>query len=201
MDVLEVHTWNATVDHLEKPDRVVFDFDPGPGVRWEKVIEAARLVRSLLRRVGLESFVKTTGGVGLHVVAPLEPRAGWDECLDFARAMAHAMVEIDPGTYTASMAKSARAGKIYVDYLRNHRAASSVAAYSTRAKPNASVSVPIAWEELRPSLAPDAYTVQNVLARMRGLKKDPWAGYDALKQRLKVPKGLSPGRPSRPRPP
>ncbi len=184
MDVVEVHTWNARIETLETPDRVVFDLDPGPGVGWEPVVAAAKLLRELLRLLGLESFVKTTGGVGLHVVVPLAPRAGWDECLAFARAVAQAMARVDPGQFTASMVKSVRPGKIYVDYLRNHRAASSVAAYSARAKPYAPVSVPIAWEELRPSLRSDGYTIENVLARVRAMKRDPWAGYDAARQRV-----------------
>lgn len=184
MDVVEVHTWNARVQTLEKPDRVVFDLDPGPGVGWERVVAAARLLRALLARLDLESFVKTTGGVGLHVVVPLVPRAGWDGCLAFARAVAHAMARVDPSQFTASMVKSARAGRIYVDYLRNHRTASSVAAYSARARPLGPVSVPIAWEELRPSLRSDAYDVTNVLARVRAQRRDPWAGYDLCKQRL-----------------
>jgi bifunctional non-homologous end joining protein LigD len=185
MDVLEIHTWNARVDHLETPDRVVFDLDPGPGVPWARVVEAARMVRELLGRLDLESFVKTTGGLGLHVVVPLLPRAGWDECLGFARAVAKTMERLDPHSFTASMVKRARTGRVYVDYLRNHRAATSVAAYSTRARPDATVSVPITWEELGPDLRSDVFTAPGVLERVRRRRREPWEGCDRLKQRLR----------------
>jgi len=185
MDVLEVHTWNTRAERLEQPDRLVFDLDPGPGVVWRRVVDAAHRIRAALARVGLVSFAKTTGGKGLHVVVPLAHGASWAECLEFARGVAHTMERLDPRTFTASMVKSARPGRIYVDYLRNHRAASSIAAYSARAKPQATVSVPITWDELTPELRPEDLTVQSVIDRVEKLRRDPWEGCDETRQRLR----------------
>jgi bifunctional non-homologous end joining protein LigD len=185
MDVLEVHTWNARSERLEQPDRLVFDLDPGPGVAWSRVVEAAQTTRGLLDGFGLSSFAKTTGGKGLHVVVPLSPSAGWGECLEFCRAVAQSMERARPRAFTASMVKSARHGRIYVDYLRNHRAASSIASYSTRARPEATVSIPIAWDELTPELDPLAFTVKTVPSRLATLGRDPWAGYEDTGQRLR----------------
>jgi bifunctional non-homologous end joining protein LigD len=185
MDVLEVHTWNARVDDLERPDRVIFDLDPGPGVAWARVVDAAHKVRLFLSKIGLTSFAKTTGGKGLHVVVPLTPHARWGDSLEFCRAVAQAMERSDPSAFTASMVKSARPGRIYVDYLRNCRAATAIALYSTRATPLATVSSPVGWDELTPQLRPDALTVQTVLSGLRRPAPDPWAGYDRVKQRLR----------------
>lgn len=189
MDVVEIHTWNARVEGhghgIEKPDRVVFDLDPGPRVAWSAVVEAAHLVRSLLAQLDLESFAKITGGMGLHVVLPIAPRGGWDESLSFARALSQAMARANPRRFTASMVKSMRAGRVYVDYLRNHRAATSIAEYSTRANPDAPVAVPVSWTELTPALRPDAFTITDVLERLRAMRDDPWPGYFATRQRLR----------------
>jgi bifunctional non-homologous end joining protein LigD len=184
MGILEIHTWNSTSAHLEQPDRIVLDLDPGPGVTWARVIEAARLIRRALERVGVESFVKTSGGKGLHVVAPLVPSVGWDAAGAFTRALAEALARREPDRFTANMSKAARPGRIYVDYLRNRRAATTVAAYSTRARAGAPVSVPLAWEELSPRLPSDHYTVASVTKRLTGLRADPWARYSTLRQRL-----------------
>jgi bifunctional non-homologous end joining protein LigD len=175
--ILEIHTWNSTVADLERPDRLVFDLDPDPSVEWPRVIEAARLVRKLLADRGLTGFVKTTGGKGLHVVAPLKPRADWDAGLAFARGLAAEMVRREPKSYTDNMSKARRAGKIYVDFLRNARGATSVAAYSTRAKPGAPVSTPLTWEELSPKVRSADYTVATVSRRLARLTSDPWREY------------------------
>ncbi|HEX8794752.1 MAG TPA: non-homologous end-joining DNA ligase [Polyangiaceae bacterium] len=185
MDVLEIHTWNARAESIEKPDRIVFDLDPGPRVAWHCVLDAAHLVRSLLARLDLECFAKVTGGMGLHVVVPIAPRGGWDDSLSFARALAHAMARADPRRFTASMVKSMRAGRVYVDYLRNHRAATSIAEYSTRANPRAPVAVPVSWEELTGTLRSDAFTMTDVLDRVRTPREDPWPGSFTTKQRLR----------------
>jgi bifunctional non-homologous end joining protein LigD len=182
--ILEIHTWNSRVARLEAPDRIVFDLDPADGLPWAKVVEAARLVRERLQQLGLESFVKTTGGVGLHVVVPLQPRASWDECAAFARGVADAIVREEPRGYTANMSKAARPGKVFIDYLRNVRGATSVAAYSTRARAGATVSTPLAWDELEPRLRPDRFTVATVPARLAGLREDPWRRYTKLRQSL-----------------
>lgn len=173
MDILEIHTWNTTVDDIERPDRVVFDLDPGPGVSWRAIAGAARHVRRALEGEGLESFVKTTGGKGLHVVAPLVRDRGWDECLAFSRDVVRRIAREDPARYVLTMKKSARRGCIFIDYLRNGRANTSVAAYSTRARPNAPVSVPLAWDEID-DIDPASFTMDAVLDRMRRLDRDPW---------------------------
>ena len=184
MDVLEIHTWNSTLDHVEQPNRVVLDLDPGPEVRWPRVIEAARLLRSAFDALELESFVKTTGGAGLHVVVPLVPQAGWSECLAFARGIAEAIERQSPRLYTTAFPKAGRERKILLDYLRNNRTNTSVAAFSTRAKPRASVSVPLAWDELSPRLRSDHFTVNNLGERLAKLKEDPWRPYWRCKQHL-----------------
>jgi bifunctional non-homologous end joining protein LigD len=184
MDVLEVHTWNSRFAHIEQPDRLVIDLDPGERVGWRAVIEAATLVRRLFTTLDLTSFVKTTGGRGLHVVVPIEPRADWSECLAFARAFALALVRTRPAVFTERFAKIGREDKILVDYLRNNRTNTSIAAFSTRARPDATVSVPIAWAELSPSRTPDRFTIATVPSRLARLRQDPWKAYWSTKQRL-----------------
>ena len=184
MDILEIHTWNTRVEHVEEPDRVVFDLDPGPEVPWRDVVRAAFEVRDRLRDLHLESWVKTTGGVGLHVVVPLVPAASWDECFAFTRAIAQEMAGDDPKRFTTNVSKAGREDKIYVDYLRNNRGNTSVAAYSTRAKPLATVSTPLAWNELDEKLLPSAFTVSTVPTRLARQRKDPWADYFRAKQKL-----------------
>lgn len=174
MGVLEIHVWGSRAGKLEKPDRLVFDLDPDPAVEWQYVIDAARQLRALLEELGLESFLKTTGGKGLHLVVPVQARTAWDEAKAFCRAVAETMVRAAPDRYIATMSKAARKGKIFIDYLRNGRGATAVAPYSTRAKPGATVSTPIAWDELAPSLRSDHFTIANLPARLSQLKKDPW---------------------------
>jgi bifunctional non-homologous end joining protein LigD len=183
MDILELHTWNSTVDRLEEPDRVVVDLDPGPEVRFAEVVRAARLVRDALAAAGLAAFVKTTGGAGLHVVAPIVP-APWRDCLALARAVADALARHEPRRFTASFARAGREAKILVDYLRNNRTNTSVAAYSTRARPGAPVSVPLAWDELSPRLEPARFTVTTVPRRLRAQRADPWEGYERARRPL-----------------
>ncbi len=184
MDVLEIHTWNTCIDNVELPDRVVFDIDPGSQVPWTRVVESARLVRRMLETMGLESFPKTTGGKGLHVVVPLIPRANWKECLDFSRALAEAIERHAPDQYTTAFAKAGRERKILVDYLRNNRTNTSVAAFSTRARKGAPISMPIRWEELVSSLKPAAWTIRTAERRLSALRRDPWRDYWKTKQRL-----------------
>ena len=178
--VLEIHTWNSCFANVERPDRIVIDLDPGERVAWPAVVESARLVRRMLAAVDLESFVKTTGGRGLHVVVPLAPRADWSSCLEFVRAVADTLAASDPERYTARFTKSGREAQILVDYLRNNRTNTSIAAYSTRAKPTAPVSVPLAWHELSARRPPDRWTMTAVLKRLAALSDDPWRGYRAL---------------------
>jgi bifunctional non-homologous end joining protein LigD len=184
MGVLEIHTWNAQASSLEAPDRLVFDLDPGPDVPWPAVVTAARLVRATLETQGLRSFVKTTGGKGLHVVAPIKPGPGWSACIAFARRVVDLLVEETPRAFVATMTKSARKGKIFIDYFRNQRGATSVAAYSTRARPGAPVSTPVTWEELDSVPSGSHFTLGAVERRLVKLSRDPWAGYERLTQSL-----------------
>jgi bifunctional non-homologous end joining protein LigD len=185
--ILEIHTWNATSDRLERPDRLVFAQDPGDGVPWDAVVAAARLVRERLRDHRLESFVKTTGGKGLHVVAPIDRGPGWDACGRFARELAEALAREAPDAFVATMTKARRHGRIFVDWLRNVRGATSVAAYSTRAKPHAPVSTPLAWDELGSRTTPDRFTVATLPRRLAALRADPWADYRTTRQALRTP--------------
>jgi bifunctional non-homologous end joining protein LigD len=196
--ILEIHTWNSVVEQLERPNRIVFDLDPGPGVEWRRVVEAARLVRARLLALGLESFVKTTGSKGVHVVVPLPSGATWEASSAFARRVAEDIVREAPAAYIARMAKAERAGKIFIDYLRNVRGATSIAAYSTRARPDAPVSVPLAWDELSPRLRSDHYTIANLPRRLAGLRADPWSRYWSVRQEL--PAASSAGHDPAPRP-
>jgi bifunctional non-homologous end joining protein LigD len=175
---LEIHTWQSSLDDLEHPDQMVMDLDPGDGVGWPDIIGAAREVRSRLEGAGLAAFVKTSGGKGLHVVAPLEPAAGWDEVRGFAADMARAMAADDPDRYVATVTKSKRQGRILVDYLRNGRNNTAVAPYGTRARPGAPVSMPLAWEELGPEIGPAHFTVANAPTRIANVA-DPWADFRA----------------------
>jgi bifunctional non-homologous end joining protein LigD len=184
MGVLEVHTWNSTREELERPDRIILDLDPGPDVKWPEVVETARLIRDRLKALGLASFVKTTGGKGLHVVCPFRPALDWDDCLELSRAVADLIARERPRRYTLNMAKAGREDKILIDYLRNNRGSTAVAAYSTRARPEATVSVPISWDELSPGLTSGQFTVKTVPHRLATLKGDPWAGFFDHQQRL-----------------
>lgn len=184
MGVLEIHTWNSDFSHVEEPNRIVFDLDPGDEVPWRRVVEAARVMRDALAALDLESFVKTTGGRGVHVVVPIVPAADWSVCLEFARALAQMIAGSEPARYTTTFARAGRADRILLDYLRNNRTNTSVAAYSTRARPEAPVSVPVTWQELTPSLDPTSFTVRTVAKRLSRLRADPWAAYWSSRQKL-----------------
>ena len=184
MGVLELHTWGAKRDGLDRPDRIIMDLDPDPTVPWKFVIEGAQLVRTLLNELDLECFVKTTGGKGLHVVLPLRRVHTWDEVKTFSKGVADHLMRLVPDRFVANMSKQKRKGKIYLDYLRNAKGATAIAAYSTRARPGAPVSVPLAWEELSVDVRSDHFTVENVVERLNGLKRDPWRDYFTVKQKL-----------------
>jgi bifunctional non-homologous end joining protein LigD len=184
LGVLELHTWGSRRDRLERPDRLIFDLDPGPDAAWQQGVEAALAVRNRLAALGLRSFVKTTGGKGLHVVLPLLRRHSWEEARTFSHALAERMAQEEPERYLARSAKSERTDRVYLDYLRNAWSASAVAAYSTRAREGAPVSVPLRWEELSADLRPDAFTVRSVPERLRALRADPWEEYGKIRQSL-----------------
>ena len=192
MYVLEIHTWNSRIDDVERPDRIVIDLDPGPQVKWPDVVAVARLVRRLLEDQRLESFIKTTGGHGLHVVVPIVAERDWSDCFAFSRRIAQAVVRERPALCTTAMSKAGRERKILVDYFRNNRTNTSVAAFSSRARPGAPVSMPIAWEELGPRLRSDRFTVRNAERRLARLGDDPWRTYWTTRQRLPALTPLTP---------
>ena len=181
--VLEIHTRGTTIDDRERADRLVFDLDPGPGTNWRDVVAAAREVRKRLGQLNLKCFVKTTGGKGLHVVLPIEPTP-WEEAKDFAHALAVSMARDAPERYIATASKAKRSKRIFIDYLRNSREATAVAPYSTRARPGAAVSTPVAWSELGSLKSADQFTVKNLRARLVRLRQDPWAAIGRMKQKL-----------------
>ena len=177
MGTIELHTWGATSDKIETPDLFVLDLDPDPALPWKTMLEAAQLTLSVLDELGLEAFVKTSGGKGVHLVIPLARRDSWDTVKAFAKAIAQFMTEQLPERFTATSGPKNRVGKIFVDYLRNARGASTVAAYSVRARPGLPVSVPVSREELKGVRGAQQWTVANLHQRLQGLKVDPWAGY------------------------
>jgi len=181
--MLEIHTRGTTIDDRERADRLVFDLDPGPDTRWSDVVSAAREIREFLAALKLKSFVKTTGGKGLHVVLPIRPTP-WDEARDFAHAIAATMARAAPDRYVPTATKSKRNKRIFIDYLRNSREATAVAPYSTRARSGAPVSTPIDWSELGSLTSADRYTVKNLAQRLAHLRKDPWKNIGRVKQKL-----------------
>ncbi len=190
--VLEIHPWGAKAENLDAPDRLIFDLDPGDGILWRDLVAGALEVRARLRGDGLESFVKTSGGKGLHVVAPIRPQSSWDKAKDYCRGVAEAMAAASPSRFTATMAKRERSGRIFVDYLRNARGSTAVAAYSTRARPEAGVSTPLDWSELDSIERADHFTLGNFQRRLKTLRADPWADMATATQAL--PGKKSPAR-------
>jgi bifunctional non-homologous end joining protein LigD len=184
MGVLEMHTWGARRDRLDRPDRLVMDLDPAPGLPFSAVIDAALEMRQTLEDLGLVSFVKSTGGKGLHVVAPLVRRNHWDELRAAARALAHAIADGNPERYLATSSKAERRGRIFLDYMRNAPGATAIASYSTRARPGAPVSLPLGWDELDAGFDPGEWTLRTVPDRLESISVSPWAGYDGTRQSI-----------------
>ncbi len=187
MGIVEIHTWNSTFTDLERPNRIVWDLDPGPRVGWTKIAAAARALRDVLRALKLRSWVKTTGGRGLHVVVPVRPSLDWSECLEFSRSVAQALERTDPASYTTTFSKAGREAKILIDYLRTNRTNTSICAFSPRANPAACVSMPISWESLR--YEPGRWTLPAVLRHLSRARADPWKEYWGCAQRV-LPKSL-----------
>jgi bifunctional non-homologous end joining protein LigD len=183
-NALEFHPWGAKAERPELADRIVFDLDPGDGVPWSEVKAAAVHLRKRLGEIGLESFLRTSGGKGLHVVVPLHPGGAWPLVKRFAQGFAEALTGSEPHRFVASATKKIRSGRIFVDWLRNSRGATSVASYSLRARPGAPVALPLAWSELGKLARPDAFTLDTVPARLRRQRKDPWAAIDSVRQDL-----------------
>lgn len=182
--VLELHGWGTTLADPTRPDQLVLDLDPGEGIGWGDLVAAAREVRERLDAAGLVGFVKTSGGKGLHVVAPLAPSADWTAAKVFAKRIAAAMAGDAPDRYTVTAVKAEREGRIYIDYLRNALSASAVASYSPRARPGAPVSTPLSWEELSARTTPDRFTVESLPRRLKRVGGEPWAGFEEARRPL-----------------
>ncbi len=185
MNVLELHPWGSRVDDVEHPDRLVFDLDPGEGVKWPAIKAAARDIRARLEEIGMRGFLRLSGGKGLHVVVPIAPGPGWAEAKAFCEAFADALATQAPDKYVATASKAKRKGVIFIDWLRNGRGATSVASWSLRARAGAGVAVPLRWDELGRTKSGADYNLERALRRAAGLRKDPWEGWErATKQKL-----------------
>ena len=184
MNVIEFHTWNSLVKNIDKPDRIVFDLDPGEGVKWKQVQEGAALTRSLLQELGLESWLKTSGGKGLHVVVPIASRIHWATVRVFAQAVVEQLARVIPDRFVAKAGPANRVGKIFVDYLRNTQGATTAAAYSARARPGLGVSMPLHWDQLSELKSGAQWTIKDALGHLSDRKEDPWSDYWASRQSI-----------------
>jgi bifunctional non-homologous end joining protein LigD len=181
MNVIEFHTWNATKDKIDKPDRITFDLDPGEGVQWPHMREAAQLVSIFLKELELKSFLKTSGGKGLHVIVPIKRFYDWDTVKEFSQAIVQHLATTIPQRFVAKSGPRNRVGKIFIDYLRNGFGATTVSAWSVRARPGLGVSVPLAWDELESLKSADRWSALNIQQRLdRG--NEPWSDYESVKQ-------------------
>ncbi len=184
MNVIEFHTWNSTTRLIDKPDRMLFDMDPGEGVAWSALVEGTALVKKMLDLLGLESFLKTSGGKGLHIVVPVTPSEAWgyDEVKDFSQAVVQHMTRTLPQLFVAKSGARNRVGRIFIDYLRNGTGATTIAAFSARARPGLGVSMPVRWSELKGLERADQWNIRSALERVAKLKGDPWKGYAQVRQ-------------------
>jgi bifunctional non-homologous end joining protein LigD len=182
MGVLELHTWNASAPDLQHPDRVIFDLDPDPALPWSAMIEAAMLLKVVLDEIGLLSFPKTSGGKGLHIVVPLSRKQSWTEVKAFSKAVAQHMACVLPTRFSAVSGPKNRVGKIFIDYLRNSKGASTVAAFSVRARPGMGVSMPVSWDEVKSLKRGDEWNIRSAVVRQKRLGGDVWEGYGRTKQ-------------------
>jgi bifunctional non-homologous end joining protein LigD len=184
MSTIEFHPWGSRIDEPEKPDRLVFDLDPAPGIGWNDLVAAARDVRARVRAHGLESFPRLTGGKGLHVVVPIRRVALWDEAKAFCERIANEMAAAKPERYLAHASKAAREGRIFIDWLRNARGATSVASFSLRARAGAPVAMPVRWEELARLGGANAFDLASALKRVKAMRWHPWGDFAKTKQAL-----------------
>lgn len=175
--VMEIHPWGCRQEDIEHPDHITFDLDPGPGLGWAEVVEGAQAVRDVLKQLGLNSWVKTSGGKGLHICVPLKPDLTWDPVKEFCHGIATLLEQQRPDRYVSSMNKAKRNGRIFVDYLRNGRGATSVAAYSPRAREGAPVSVPVTWDEVGDLAGGNHFDLEKTLARVKTQKLEPWVDF------------------------
>ena len=184
MGTLEIHPWGVTVERPDRPDRIIFDLDPDEGLGFADVVRATLEVRERLEAIGLLSFVKTTGGKGLHIVVPIEPVTEWRAAKAFAKAFSEVMAADSPERYLTRISKAERSGRIFIDYLRNDPTSTAVGPYSTRSRPGAPVATPLEWDEVGPELDPKAFTVATVPERVRALRREPWSEMDDVRQRM-----------------
>ena len=184
MNVVEFHTWNSTTKKIDQPDRIVFDLDPGEGVSWAHVQEAAVLTRAMLKELGLDSWLKTSGGKGLHVVVPLAPKLDYDTAKGFAQAVVQHVARTIPQRFVAKSGGQNRVGRIFIDYLRNGHGQTTVSAFSARARPGLGVSMTVAWEDLGGLKSAAQWTIATARDYLSFRKDDPWAGYWKAKQSL-----------------
>ncbi|RMF02016.1 MAG: DNA polymerase domain-containing protein [Alphaproteobacteria bacterium] len=184
MGVVELHIWGAGVADPERPDRLVFDLDPDPGLDFVHVKKAAAQLREELSRSGLKSFLLATGGKGLHVVVPLLPGHSWDTHAAFAERFARYMAERNPERYTTSLSKAKRRGKVFIDHLRNRRGSTAIVPFSPRARAGAPVAMPLSWPALGPLRRSATASVATAAARLKRMRRDPWQGYFELRQTL-----------------
>lgn len=188
MNVLEIHSWNCKVDNIENPDMIIFDLDPDLCVPWKRIVNAAFEIKEILKTIHLKSFVKTTGGKGLHVVIPIQPEYEWDQVKKFTRVLVDFIVANNSHEYIGKMTKSSRKNKIFIDYFRNQRGATSIAAYSTRARKSAPISTPLAWDELTNNFEDTFFTIKTLPHRLKKLTTDPWESFFKIKQTLNLDK-------------
>jgi bifunctional non-homologous end joining protein LigD len=186
MNAFEIHTWNCHYQQLLHPDQIIIDFDPAPDVSFKAVKEACLAMKKNLKILKLESFIKVTGGKGVHIHIPIEPHYSWEEVKAFSKALAEEMVSINPDLYIATMSKIKREGKIFIDYLRNSYGATAVAPYAIRAKAVSSVALPIEWSELANIKSADQFTIKKALLKIKNRKSDPWKKFFNTKQRIKL---------------
>ena len=186
MSVLEIHPWGSSITNLEQPDIIIFDLDPAEDLPWEKTIESAFEIKKHLEKYHLQSFVKTTGGKGLHLVIPIKAQFEWEDVKVFTRVFAQFLEKIHPDKYISTMKKSKRTGKIFVDYLRNQRTATAIAPYSTRARIHAPIATPLSWSELSTRREDNIFTMHDLLQRLNNLKEDPWKDFWMIKQSLRL---------------
>jgi bifunctional non-homologous end joining protein LigD len=185
MGTIELHTWNAVAPVLDHPDRFVLDLDPDPALPWKRMVEATQLTQTLLDEIGLQSYLKTSGGKGLHIIVPLKPIHSWTEVKAFSQAIAQYMAKLMPQHFSAVSGPKNRVGRIFIDYLRNSKGASTVAAYSVRAREGLAVSVPIHRDELADLKGANVWTIRNLIPRLEEQgDDDPWAGIDEADQQI-----------------
>ena len=187
ISAVELHSWGSTLDDAGHPDRLIFDLDPGDGVTWPQIIRAAHDIKARLEAEGYASWCRTSGGKGLHLVVPLTPACDWDFARAWCRAFAEKLERATPDLYVASVPKARRRGRILIDWLRNGLGSTAIASFSPRARPHATVAVPVTWRDVTDKLDPQAFTIHTVPARIARLKSEPWSGFTTAAQSLVNP--------------